>query len=69
MEGVGSDDEKKEKKEMNGKKVGENGLTRRRFIELAGSAGVAAIGASMFRKGQGEPFWEGQKFSQCRLQF
>jgi hypothetical protein len=34
MEGVGSNSKKKEKKEMNGKKVGQDGLTRGRFIKM-----------------------------------
>ncbi len=36
-----------EKKRMKGKKVGQDGLTRRGFIKLAGSVGVAAAGASL----------------------
>jgi branched-chain amino acid transport system substrate-binding protein len=40
--------EKKEKKGVNERKIGGDDITRRRFIKLAGSAGVATIGASMF---------------------
>jgi len=30
---------------MSKKEVGENGLTRRKFIKMAGSAGIAVTGA------------------------